>query len=90
MAKQKTFDQARQDIFAELQRRGWTLKTGLKTPHATSPSGNFRLWFKPQAVHFTEGAKHDAGDARTIMYDLDIRHEDPAAFLDWVQRNYRT
>lgn len=64
MAKQKTFEQARQGIFAELQRRGWALKTGLKTPRATSPSGNFRLWFRPQAVHFTEGAKHDAGEAR--------------------------
>lgn len=63
MAKQKTFEQARQGIFVEALRRRYTLKTGLKTPHATSPSGNFRLWFKPQVVHFTEGLRHEAGDA---------------------------
>ena len=90
MAKQKTFEQARQGIFVELRRRGWALKTGLKTPHATSPSGTFRLWFKPQAVHFTEGVSHDAGDARSLSYELDIRQEDPSRLLDWVQRNHRT
>ncbi len=90
MAKQKTFEQARQGIFAEALRRRYILKTGLKTPHATSPSGAFRLWFKPQAVHFTEGPRHEAGDARTLLYDLDIRQVDPVQFFDWVERNHRT
>jgi hypothetical protein len=83
-----TYKQARQAIFDVLRARGWTLKTDLKTPYATSPSGYFRLWFKPQAVYYTDGGRHVANDARTISYELDIRKVDPSKFIEWVYRNF--
>lgn len=85
-----TFEKARQGIFAVLRNRGWSLKTDLKMPHATSPNGNIRLWFKPQAVHYTEGNRHNGNDARAISYELDIRKIDPSKFIDWVSSRFKT
>lgn len=83
-----TYDAARQGIFAVLRSRGWALNVGLKTPHATSPNGLLRLWFKPQAVHHTKierGGRHDAGNAHAISYDLDIRKVDPGKLVTWIE-----
>jgi hypothetical protein len=85
-----TYKQAHIPIFDILRERGWTLKTNLNTPYATSPSGQFRLWFKPQAVHYSEGNRHTLNDARSISYDLDIRKVDPLNFVEWVCRNFKT
>lgn len=88
----KTFADARSDLLAFLRGKGWTVKgesgfDRLKVPHATSPDRQFRLWFKPQAVHFTEG-EHSGGNARTISYDLDIRRMSPEEFLSLLKRKF--
>jgi hypothetical protein len=64
----KTFKQATTDLLAALTGMGWTVKAGLKIPHATSPDGLTRLWFKPQAVYAGRGS--DFGAARSITSDL--------------------
>lgn len=82
-----TFVVARAALLDLLAASGWTLsKRDLKVPHATSPDGSRRFWFKAQAVYVTDrGAssadKHEFGAARTLSYDLDIRAITPAAFL---------
>lgn len=83
----RTFPQARAEIFAALRDAGWSVKSDLKVPHATSPDGSLRLWFKAQAVHATEGDRHNFGNARTFGgYGLDIRQYDGPGFLMLVQR----
>lgn len=87
-----TFQQAREGIYEVLRKRGWNMDTHLKVPHATSPNGLFRLWFKPQALHYTvvgHGFRHTAGDARTLAMDLDIRKIDPEVLVRWIGRNHR-
>ena len=70
----ETYAAARQRVHRELGLRGWkTSPPTLKLPHATSPDGQVRLWFKPQAVYHTTGDRHEAGNARTVSYDFDIR-----------------
>lgn len=85
-----TFDQARREIreiLTALREAGWTVKSDLKVPHATSPDGELRLWFKAQAVHSTEGNRHSFGDARNFGgYGFDIREYDGPGFLAQVER----
>jgi hypothetical protein len=85
-AKGLTYPKARVAILDFLKKKGWAVKSGLKIPHATSPSKNLRLWFKKQAVHFTSGPPHRFGDARTVSYDLDIRKISPERFLAQIQQ----
>jgi len=82
----RTFDDARKDIFDLLKREGWKVVEGLKIPHATSPNGELRLWFKKQAVYFTEGNSHTFGGARTITYGLDIRKMTAEQFLSNLKK----
>lgn len=85
----RTFAIARADILSELDKNGWNLSPlNLKIPHATSPDGDLRLWFKTQAVYFTKSLerRHNFKNARTISYDLDIRKVDPAKFVAWIQK----
>lgn len=88
----RTFLQARGEISRLLHERGWQLSPALKVPYATSPSGRLRLWFKAQAVYFTEashggrGGHHEFKNARTLSYDLDIRKITPEQFLAAVER----
>ena len=87
MAKKRTFAQARSSILEHLRNRRWNVKANLKIPHATSESGEVRLWFKPQAVHFTctgRGGRHEFKDARTISYDLDMRKIDAGKLADYA------
>lgn len=88
--KQRTYIEARDDIWAQLEREtGWLLSSSaLRLPYATSPSGRLRLWFKPQAVHYTVGTNHAQGNARSVDYDLDIRKMTPTEFLDLVKRKF--
>ena len=84
-----TFLQARANIEDALERHGWSLTRGLKIPHATSPNGRLRFWFKPQAVYYTtiSGSRvdrHQYGNARTLEYDFDIREQDPEKFATWA------
>ncbi len=86
----KTYAQAQRDILENLASNGWQVSAGLKIPHATSPNGRLRLWFKPQAVWYTKvkpGERHNFKEARTLSYDLDIRKKDPDAFRDWMMRS---
>ena len=49
----RTYKQATNDLLSSLEARGWTVKRGLKVPHATVERGSetVRLWFKPQSIH---------------------------------------
>lgn len=96
IAPTKTYAQAQSDILTNLANNGWTVSPSLKIPHATSPNGRLRLWFKPQAVWYTKvkpgersqfGGTHNFKDARSLSYDLDIRKKDPDAFRDWMVRS---
>lgn len=101
-ASGKTFDQARAEILDHLQKLGWAVNPTLKIPHATSPNGHVRLWFKKQAVYFTDLAgeqlsrgsdppatRHDFGDARTISYSLDTRKLSPEQFMELIQKQFQ-
>ena len=101
-APARTFLQARSEILDELQSRGWSLSPrSLKVPHATSPSGKLRLWFKPQAVWFSKSnappayllghivsSGHEMKNAHTLSYDLDIRKMSAKTFVDAIQKNF--
>lgn len=93
MGKKLTFAAARERLMSTLRQRGWTVTTSnlgktLKMPYATSPNGRLRLWFKPQAVHYTmsDDGRHDRSTMHTVAYGLDIRDEDPGPFVDWLSR----
>lgn len=87
----RTFIQARQEILDYLEARHWTLSSrSLKVPHATSPDGKVRLWFKAQAVYFTKTdgrMRHDFGEARSwgFSYDQDIRKITPEQFFRRIE-----
>lgn len=95
-----TYVEAQDAILAELRRAGWTLSAReLKIPHATSPNGTLRLWFKPRAVHYTraylQGSSdplqhrlHSGRTTHTVSYDLDIRTKTPSEFLQYIQTRY--
>lgn len=72
-----TFAKARVEVLAFLGAKGWKVATSdvrtgrpLKVPHATAPDGYVRLYFHPQAVHFTAGNLHSAQEARSLWVDI--------------------
>ncbi len=74
MAKKLTFAEAKTIILEDLRRKGWSVVTfargrTLKVPHATSPNGRKRYWFKAQSIYSTEGS-NDMGDARSEHADM--------------------
>ncbi len=88
--KQRTYPEAKDDIMAFLERKGWRRSTNLKVQHATTPEGHLRLWFKPQTIHYTlcQPHQHKLGDARAIRYELDIRAMSPEEFFDLLKLNF--
>jgi len=79
--KTPTFQAAKNAVMAYLEGQGWRVSGALKVPHATSPDGVVRLWFKPQAVWASvdqQGRSHTLGEARSVHSD--IRAETPAGF----------
>lgn len=53
--KQETFPVARMRLHEELGKIGWKLsKPNLKVLWAEPPGGEFRLWFKAQAVYLND------------------------------------
>ena len=86
-----TFKQARYALLTYLREHGWTVSDALKVPHATSPDGRYRLWFKPQAVYYTNAQEvgpgrsgHTFGNARSLW--VDIRETSPAHVVDLLSR----
>lgn len=91
--KPPTFLEAREDLLAALRRAGWNLsEPGLRLPYATTPNGVLRLWFKPQAVHYTilhgNTTRHNARETHSVSYDLDIRKVTPTDFIAQMQRSF--
>lgn len=74
----KTYKQSHDEIMTGLAQHGWDVKKDLKVPHATSPTGAHKLYFKKQAVHLTHG-KGDLGSARSI-WSPDTRGSDLDSF----------
>lgn len=62
------FAEMRSILLDLLEERGWTVKRGLKVPHATAPGSTLRLWFKSQAIYAGHGT--DLGDARSLTSDM--------------------
>lgn len=96
MATRRTYAEARDEILDYLHDHDWKFPQMWRVaavPHATSPDGSLRLWFKAQAVHATQigpypGARHERKDARAIAYDLDIRKLDGPEFLAYIARRF--
>lgn len=61
LAAKKTFKEAREQVFAFLKKRGWNVAENLTVPHATSPDGKVRLWFKSQAVYAAHKERAEEG-----------------------------
>jgi hypothetical protein len=76
--KQPTYEVAKSNLLAHLTEQGWKVKEGLKIPHATSPDGSVRLWFKSQAIYFSND-KHDMSNASSLHSD--IRKMTPEQFV---------
>jgi len=84
-AKSKTFSEARTGLMDYLAKEGWKLSDrSLKVPHATSPDGDLRIWFKPQAIWFSVGGRHNLQGARSIH--TDIRHTEPVKVVEEARR----
>ena len=84
--KKPTYAKARKDILAYLGTEGWDLSSpSLKVPHATSPGGSTRLYFKAQSVHLDDGGKPFSLGASRSMW-LDIRELTPHQFLGLLNR----
>ena len=94
-AKRKTFKASRAAVLDYLKKQHWDLvlmnrsMKPMKVPHATSPDGRIRLWFKTQAVYVTEAPKghHELGDARSSW--VDIRSMSPAEFIKDIEDSAR-
>jgi hypothetical protein len=65
----ETYSASESRLLSELSALGWTVKAGLKIPHATSPSGKFRVWFKSQATYLSIGEGHTFANARSLHCD---------------------
>ena len=101
MASKRTFAQAQAEIFDYLQSRHWTVQlrstrapwNPLKVPYATSPSGDLRLWFKPQAVWYTTTGPYNVGGhifANALStWISDIRGMDGPQFVSEIDRMFQ-
>ena len=86
--KLPSFKKVHQDIKDALTKKGWKLSGPLKVPYATSPDGEMRLWFKPQAIYFTVGNRHNLNGARTMTYD-DLRELSVSEFMNLVEKRQK-
>lgn len=94
--KKPTFLKAREALIVELKKRGWAYtywgaQGKLKVPYATSKDGRLRLWFKSQAVLYTQtnGSswdKHTFKDARSLH--IDIRAMTPEEVVAHLSKHY--
>lgn len=87
--KTRTYAIARADILRALRADGWDVRENLKVPHATHPSGEFRLWFKTQAIYFTTGDRRRGCGSLSDAHSLwigDIRMMPVAEVLADIER----
>ena len=73
----ETYNEAEKRLLSELAALGWTVKAGLKIPHATSPNGKLRVWFKTNATYLSNDT-HTFANARSLWCD---RRDLPVANL---------
>lgn len=87
--KARTYAIARADILRALRADGWDVRENLKVPHATHPSGEFRLWFKTQAIYYSTGDRRrgvgSLSDAQSLWIG-DIRTMPVAEVLADIER----
>lgn len=87
-AARPTFKAAKARLLDYLVKQGWTVQTNLKIPHATNPSGDLRLWFKGQSIHYSIGADlKNFRSARSTF--VDVRAMSPAEFVKDVEASAR-
>ena len=71
---QETYLVARKRHQAALATLGWKLSGDLKVPYATSPQGDMRIWFRPQAAWSSYSpprcAAHSLAGARSLHADI--------------------
>ena len=84
-----TYAVARANILSALRAQDWTLSGDLKVPHATSPDGAIRFWFRSQAVYFTtasRGERHQPQSAYSLdqACAVDIRKYSAEAYIRWA------
>jgi hypothetical protein len=92
LEKKPTFKEAREKVFGFLKKRGWKIQESLSVPHATSPDGKVRLWFKAQAVYAVHEDRGAEGsnplqfkDSHSMSSDL-RDNTDEAKFMSLVER----
>lgn len=68
--RKPTFKQKREELLRGLEAHGFRVKEPLKVPHATSPDGQLRFWFKPQAIYYSIGQPHEFNRARSWTDDM--------------------
>jgi hypothetical protein len=88
--KPRTYAVARAQIINALRADGWDVRENLKVPHATHPSGEFRLWFKTQAIHYTTGDRRRGQGSLSDAHSLwigDIRAMPVAEVLADIERS---
>lgn len=82
-----TYARAQNQIMISLDRMGWKISGPLKIPHATSPSGKSRLWFKAQAIYSSEGLRVNDFKSARSTWAGDIRQDGAVdAFLAWAKK----
>jgi len=83
----KTFAQARFQLFDFLTDSGWTLKSNLKVPHATSPDGKTRIWFKAQSIHGNDkGTELKFENTHSWVSDIrDREHDTIEQFMRFIE-----
>ena len=85
-----TYAQAHAAILTILTQKGWTVNRNLKVPHATSPDGTLRLWFKAQAIYYsTNGSVKDFGSAHSLFAG-DLRKGTAEGFYAMIVRDTET
>jgi hypothetical protein len=88
--KKPTFAEVRKAIFERLRKDGWTLQEKLQIPHATSPDGQWRLWFKAQSVYINDPQTDPRAFKNTHSMISDLRElADPNAFMRAVERHMK-
>jgi hypothetical protein len=85
--KKPTFAEVRKLVLDRLVKEGWAVKADLKVPHATSPDGKTRLWFKTQAVYGNDTGTDPRDFANTHSWTSDLRDfADTDKFMDLIAR----